>query len=224
MTEEREGPVGEPGAGRPVPEGARFWEESFRAHEAGWFFGGEPSTLARRMLHFFRLMGIPTRGRLFDIGCGEGRDVALFASLGFEVEAIDGAPTGVERAREALARNGLKGKVVQGDLGRIEWSGSYDVVFANQSVQFVGEDSLRVLDEIRAHTVPDGWNVIGMFTRDEIDWRRERDVYCLESRELKQIYRGWRLFEYSESIVWSPRREDYLSFANLIARRPAGGP
>lgn len=218
-----EGGGGEHGGKGSVPEGARFWEESFRKHEAGWFFGGEPSTLARRMLHFFRLLGIPTRGRLFDIGCGEGRDVALFASLGFEVEAIDGAPTGVDRAREALARNGLSGKVHQGDLGRIEWAGSYDVIFANQSVQFVGGQAPRVLAEIRERTRPGGWNVVGMFTREEFDWRREPGVYCLEPRELKHVYREWRLYEYGESIVWSPRREDYLSFANLIARKPDEG-
>ncbi len=73
-----------------IPKGARFWEESFRDHEPGWFFGGEPSTLARRLLHFYRRMEIPTEGLLLDLGCGEGRDVSFFAGLGFDVEAIDG--------------------------------------------------------------------------------------------------------------------------------------
>ncbi len=90
----------------------------------------------------------------------------------------------------------------------------------NQSVQFVGPDALSVLEDIRRHTKPGGWNVIGMFTRDEFDWRRDKDIYCLDQRELKHIYKGWDIFEYSESIVWSPRRNGYLSFANLIARKP----
>lgn len=207
-----------------IPAGARYWEESFRAHDAGWFFGGEPSTLARRFLHFFRLMGIPTTGSLLDLGCGEGRDVVLLASLGFEVEAIDGAPTGVERALTALKRAGLSGKVRQGDLGEMVWNKDYDVILANQSVQFVGPDALRVLEDIRLHTKPGGWNVVGMFTRDEFDWRRDKDIYCLDQRELKHIYTGWDIFEYSESIVWSPRRNGYLSFANLIARKPPETP
>lgn len=213
MTEEPE----RPGA---IPKGARFWEDSFRDHEPGWFFGGEPSTLARRLLHFFRLMDIPTEGRLLDIGCGEGRDVAFFASLGFEVEAMDGSPTGVQRARRAIAEAGLRARIEQGDLGALAWEGDYDVIFANNSVQFVGDDARRVLSEIRAHTRPGGWNAIGMFTREEIDWRREPEVYCLEQRELKQIYREWTLLEYGEPIVYSPRRAQYVSFANLIARRP----
>jgi hypothetical protein len=59
-----------------------------------------------------------------------------------------------------------------------------------------------------------------MFTREEIDWRRDQDVYCLDHRELKHLYREWTLLEYGESIVYSPRRAQYVSFANLIARRP----
>jgi len=208
---------------REIPKGARFWEESFRAHDAGWFFGGEPSTLARRFLHFLRLMGIPTAGNLLDIGCGEGRDVVLLSSLGFDVEAIDGAPTGVERARSALKRAGLSGRVEQGDLASFEWKRDYDVILANHSVQFVGTEALRVLAEIREHTTPGGWNVIGMFTREEFDWRRDDDVYCLDQRELKHIYSGWDVFEYAESIIWSPRRNGYLSFANLIARKSTIG-
>jgi tellurite methyltransferase len=207
----------EPGA---VPKGARAWEESFRDHEVGWFFGGEPSTLARRLLHFFRMLEIPTAGRLLDLGCGEGRDVAFFASLGFDVEALDGSPTGVERTRRAISEGGLHARVSQGDLASFEWTGEYDIVFANNSVQFVGEQARRVLSEIRSHTRPGGWNAIGMFTREEIDWRREPDLYCLDHRELKHIYRDWTLLEYGESIVYSPRRAQYISFANLIARRP----
>jgi tellurite methyltransferase len=221
MGEERSADRAQAAAGAGIPPGARFWEDSFRAHDAGWFFGGEPSTLARRFLHFLRLMGMPMQGRLLDIGCGEGRDVVLLASVGFEVDAVDGAPTGVQRAREGLSRAGLRGQVWQGDLGEIDWKRDYDVILANQSVQFVGDQALRVLDEIRRHTKPDGWNVIGMFTREEYDWKQEKDVYCLDQRELKHIYRGWRIFEYTESVVWSPRREDYLSFANLIARKPS---
>jgi len=207
--------------GGEIPHGARFWEESFRGHEIGWFFGGEPSTLARRLLHFFRFLEIPTVGRLLDLGCGEGRDAVFFASAGFDVEALDAAPTGVERARQALAKAGARATVREVDLAHMTWQGEYDVVFANNSVQFAGTGALRVLEEIRAHTRLGGWNAIGMFTREEIDWRREPDIYYLDQRELKHLYHHWTLLEYAESVTYSPRRAHYLSLANLIARRPS---
>jgi tellurite methyltransferase len=205
-----------------IPPGAREWEDSFREHEPGWFFGQEPSTLARRVAHFFRLMEVPTAGRLLDLGCGEGRDAVFFSTLGFEVEAMDGAPTGIERAQEWLARSGHAARVSWADIGSLDWEGDYDVIVANNSLQFAGSEALRVLEEIRAHTRPDGWNAIGMFTKEEFDWRREPHLYCLEPRELKHRYHDWTVLEYGESIVYSPRRARYISLANLIARRPAG--
>ena len=57
-----------------IPKGARFFEEIFGNREEGWFFGTEPSVLARRVHHFLRLLELPMRGRLLDLGCGEGRD------------------------------------------------------------------------------------------------------------------------------------------------------
>jgi SAM-dependent methyltransferase len=204
---------------RSIPRGAAPWDESYREHEPGWFFGTEPSALARRLVHFFRTMEIPFEGSLLDLGCGEGRDIAYFASLGFTVDAVDGSPTAVERARATVAAAGLKARIETADLARMDWTGEYDVIFANNSIQFAGEDALRVLDEIRSRTRPNGWNAVGMFTREELDWRREPETYCLECRELKHLYRDWTILEYGESIAYSPRRAKYLSFANLIARR-----
>jgi tellurite methyltransferase len=204
-----------------IPKGARPWDASYREHEPDWFFGTEPSALARRVIHYFRTMEIPIEGRLLDLGCGEGRDILYFAGLGFEVDGIDGSPMAVTRAQAGLAREGRVARIEHADLSRMLWHGDYDVIFANNSIQFAGEDALRVLEEVRSHTKPNGWNAIGMFTREELDRRQEEDAYCLETRELKHIYRGWTILEYGESIAYTARRARYLSFANLVARRRA---
>lgn len=203
-----------------MPHGARFWEEAYAAHEEGWFFGTEPSTLARRLMHFFRLMDLPARGRLLDLGCGEGRDVVFFAAHGFDVEAVDGSPTGVSRTSRALEQAGLRAEVALADIAGYPLGGAYDVVFANNSLQFVGERALERIRAIRERTVPGGWNAVGMFIEGDGEPEREAGVYVLESRELKSLYDDWQLFEYGESIIFSPRRGAYRSFASLITRRP----
>ncbi|MBM3286402.1 MAG: methyltransferase domain-containing protein [Candidatus Eisenbacteria bacterium] len=208
---------------RPLPRGVSFWEESYAGHEAGWFFGSEPSSLARRVLHFYRSMKIPTAGRLLDLGCGEGRDVLFFASLGFDVDGVEGSPTAVERARESVAGAGYRCPILLEDLASFAMDAEYDVVFANNSIQFVGPAALDVLGRIRQRTRPGGWNAIGMFTREMADWKRDADVYHLEPRELKFLYRDWNLLEYGESIIFSPRRGEHRSFAHLIARKPQSG-
>ncbi len=211
----------DPIEGGEIPAGARFFEEIFRDHETGWFSGMEPSTLARRLHHFTRLLEIPPGSRLLDLGCGEGRDLLFFAGLGFDVIGADASPTAVARARAAVQAAGLEVQVFAADIAHFPWDGDYDLIFANNSVQFVGADAPRIIAEIRNRTKPGGFNAVGMFTREETDWRRETDAYYLESRELRFFYKDWTLLEYGESVAFSPRRAHYLSFANLIARRPS---
>jgi tellurite methyltransferase len=172
-------------------------------------------------MHFLRLMEVPARGRLLELGCGEGRDVVFFASHGFDVEAIDGSPTGVSRTSRALEHAGLRSSVALADIAAFTFLGPYDVGFANNSLQFVGERALDRIRAIREHTAPGGWNAVGMFIEGEGNLAREPGVYLLESGELKSLYGDWQLFEYGESIIYSPRRGAYRSFASLIARRPS---
>jgi tellurite methyltransferase len=204
----------------PIPSGARPWEERYRSGPRGAFFGTEPSTLARRLVHFFRQMELPTQGDLFEIGCGEGRDAAFLAEQGFRVVAIEAAPTGAARTREILRSRGIDAEVSELDLTRIPWRKDYDVIFANQAIQFAGAEALRVLEEARAHTRPGGWNAIGMFSDEVLPPAEHPEVHIFPRGELRRLYEGWRLLEYGESVVYSPRRDAYLSFAQIIARRP----
>ncbi len=181
----------------------------------------EPSTLARRLIHFFRVMAVPTRGRLLELGCGEGRDVVFFASAGFEVQAIEGSPTAVARTLRAICDAGLGSTAALCDIAAFPFEGPYDVVFANNSLQFVGRQAIERIHALRERTSPGGWNAIGMFLRSGGDEREEPEVYLLESGELRSLYEDWQLLEYGESVIFSPRRGAYRSFASLIARRPS---
>lgn len=55
--------------------------------------------------------------RVLEVGCGGSRFLPYFAKdLGAEVWGLDYAPAGVLTARAALARVGLSGTIIQGDL------------------------------------------------------------------------------------------------------------
>jgi len=45
---------------------------------------------------------------VLDLGCGIGRHALLFAEHGFAVQAIDGAPAGLDFVRRAAAARGLE--------------------------------------------------------------------------------------------------------------------
>lgn len=84
---------------------------------------------------------------VLDFGCGPGRDVAYFKSLGHEVVGLDGSLPFVEMAREATGCEVLHQRFLELDLP----AGRFDGVFANASLFHVPTQELpRVLGQLHA--------------------------------------------------------------------------
>ncbi|MEW5974174.1 MAG: methyltransferase domain-containing protein [Acidobacteriota bacterium] len=89
------------------PEGMRLldmWDSSYRGgHRPPWD-AGRPSAELKRVVE----SGIISRGRAVDLGCGTGTDAVYLASKGFDVTAIDIAPTALSLAQERARKAGVK--------------------------------------------------------------------------------------------------------------------
>lgn len=73
-----------------------------------------------RRLHELFLSDLPTgidEPRLLEVGCGRSRWLPYFARHhGYLVTGLDYSPVGCEQARVVLARAGVEGEVVEGDM------------------------------------------------------------------------------------------------------------
>src|ERR1035438_2019432 len=93
-------------------------------------------------------------GEVIDLGCGTGE---LTAELHAHTQA--GTTTGIDASEAMLARalplagNGLRFEL--GDISRFDTDGSFDVVFANASLQWV-PDHPRLLHQLAAGLRPGG--------------------------------------------------------------------
>ncbi len=68
-------------------------------------------------------------GRALDVGCGTGTNLVTMADVGWEVVGMDIAWLSVLRARAKLDRNGLKGRVIYGDItGEPDVLPSFDLI------------------------------------------------------------------------------------------------
>ena len=91
--------------------------------------------------------------RILDFGCGPGRDLAYFRSLGHEAVGIDGALPFVEMARASSGCEVWHQNFLDLSLG-VE---RFDGIFANASLFHVPSPALgQVLDALFAALVPRG--------------------------------------------------------------------
>ncbi|WP_074789183.1 isochorismate synthase [Demequina mangrovi] len=99
------------GASSPAqePQGwdSAAWEERYASREAVWSASPNAQLVAE-------VAGTPA-GRALDAGCGEGADAVYLATLGWEVTAIDIAPTAIARGRDRAERAGAE------IAARIDW-------------------------------------------------------------------------------------------------------
>jgi len=90
---------------------------------------------------------------LLDLGCGPGRDLAYFKSLGHEAVGLDGSAAFVQMARDDTGCEVLHQSFLQLSLP----AGRFHGIFANASLFHVPTQELpRVLGELRDALVPAG--------------------------------------------------------------------
>ena len=91
--------------------------------------------------------------RILDLGCGPGRDLAYFRSLGHEAVGLDGSARFVEMARAETGCEVLHQSFLDLSLG----CARFDGIFANASLFHVPTQELaRVLAALRDALVPRG--------------------------------------------------------------------
>ena len=71
-----------------------------------YYWGKQPNNFARKVLEILDQDTGARRLRAVDLGAGEGRDAALFASRGLDTLAVDVVPNGLRKAVRLAAENG----------------------------------------------------------------------------------------------------------------------
>ena len=87
----------------------QFWDSMYKADESAWDLGGPTP--------FFEDLAKRTpRGDLIVIGCGSGHDAIIFAKHGFNVTAVDFAPSAIKNLRTASREENVKLKIMEQDI------------------------------------------------------------------------------------------------------------
>ena len=69
-----------------------------------------------------------TRGNLLDLGCGQGRDALFFASLGYDVTAVDSSRVGITQMLEKSRTQELIVDGIVGDIQKMKLDKTFSVI------------------------------------------------------------------------------------------------
>ena len=206
----------------------RDWEAVFAADPDAYFFGEEPSQIARTALHFFRTFGGDPAGSVaLDLGCGEGRDTAFFAAAGLRVVALDIAPAGLAKTAALLKKRGLPRDHVDLGVGDVQDftypENAYDLALGANVYQFVRpEDVPGHIVRLQGATKPGGLCAVGVFSPAMLAWGAELSgLFTATPEELIAFFPApaWRLLDRTEYWTYRPAEDTMASFTYVVARK-----
>lgn len=100
------------------------WESRYQAGTTGWDRGAHSPALDAWLAG-----GALTARRILIPGCGRGHEVVHLAQLGFDVTAVDIAPSAVQALRAMLAEAKLSAQVVEADLFHWQPEAPFDAIY-----------------------------------------------------------------------------------------------
>jgi methyl halide transferase len=139
-------------------EEAASWEAIYQANDAGWDIGAAAPP-------FVDLLADPPSwlrpGRMLVPGCGAGHDAAAFAAAGFDVTALDFAPTALRLARE----KGLHAVAADFLESRAEFADQFDYVLEHTCFCAIPLANRPRYVEAAHRALKPGGALIGLFYR-----------------------------------------------------------
>lgn len=105
------------------------WEQRYLQGQTGWDRGETSANLL-----YWLDEGLLQPCRILVPGCGNGYEVLTLAARGFDVVAIDVAPTPISNLQKALDKNGLCAELVEADFFSWKSPDSFDAIYEQTSL------------------------------------------------------------------------------------------
>lgn len=92
---------------------------------------------------------LKNKGKLLDLGCGQGRDAIALARLGFEVTGIDCSKVGIEQLNEIAKKEKLPLKGIVRDIYEYSNYSEFDFVLLDSMFHFGKRDKEREITLVK---------------------------------------------------------------------------
>ena len=186
----------------------QFWDSMYKAGEAAWDLGG-PTPLFKDLVK-----QIP-KGELIVIGCGNGHDAITFAKTGFNVTAVDFAPSAIKNLRKATKVEGVKIKILEQDIFSLTRKYQYKFKYIIEQTCFcaIHPSRRKEYEQLVKNLLRPNGLLIGLWFPLGKKLDEGGPPYGISVNELKNIFsKGWQIVsqKFSNLSVSSRAGEEIL--------------
>lgn len=115
------------------------WDADYRRNQPPLWDAGRPSSELTKAVE----TGTIRPGRVVELGCGSGTDAVYLAGRGFDVTAIDIAPTALRLAQEKALQAGVRVRWLLADVLALPSLGAFDFVYDRGCYHEVRDHNLK---------------------------------------------------------------------------------
>lgn len=174
-----------------------------------------PSKLVMRTLNYIQ------KGKVLDLGAGNGVNSIFLTKKGFKVTAIDKSKEQISRLIELSNKESIKINYIIEDIRKYEPKEKFDLIISIATLHFLEKkEIINVIEKIKNNTKKNGLNVISVFTKENPD---KSFPYLFKKKGLKDFYIGWDILYYKEFLGDLEKHDNHNwhrhAFANIIAKK-----
>lgn len=167
-----------------------YYESLYRENESYW--GMIPSPVALLALAH-------CKGKVLDLGCGQGPDALFFAKKGLHVTAIDISPKAISDLKKHASEFGVHIGAREADMRELPQE-KFDMVFSRMALQMIKPEERNAYiqklkatypDAVHTHIIPISGACFGT-------------EFICDNHLLKETYSDWNILFYEES--WTVSR------------------
>jgi SAM-dependent methyltransferase len=186
-----------------------YYEALYAQNDQYW--GALPSPVSLLLLAH-------ARGKILDLGCGQGPDALFFTVKGLEVTALDISPKAIADLRAHAEKICVNIDAREADMNLIPEE-KFDIIFSRMALQMIPPEErdayiakLKIIHPVlHAHVIPISGACFG-------------DDFICENDLLKKNYADWNVLFYEEAWTISRRLnkngEPFLMREARIIARP----